>query len=122
MVYGPTSRRAAGLGRGTFAPDPDRYETRPDFADLLVIGGGPAGLAAAIAAGRAGARVALAEQDALLGGSLLAEPLGGPAARWLRDPPAGLQAPPHLRGVTPTPAIGVYDRNMGGPGERPRPP
>ena len=85
MFYEPHIRRAAGLGRGTFAPDPDRYETRHDFADLLVIGSGPAGLAAAIAAGRVGARVALVEQDALPGGSLLAEPVDGPADRWVGD-------------------------------------
>jgi heterotetrameric sarcosine oxidase alpha subunit len=112
MIYEPHIRRAAGLGRGTFEPDPDRYETRHDFADLLVIGGGPAGLAAAIAAGRAGARVALAEQDALLGGSLLAEPVDGPAARWLGDRLADLEALPNVRVMTRTTAIGLYDGSM----------
>jgi len=84
MIYEPHIRRAAGLGSGTFEPDPDRYETRHEFADLLVIGGGPAGLSAAIAAGRAGARVALAEQDALLGVIVLGA-LGGAHAAVLRD-------------------------------------
>ena len=51
--------------------DPDRYETRYAHTDVLVIGAGPAGLSAALAAGRSGARVLLVEQDFLLGGSLL---------------------------------------------------
>src|SRR5215470_18522201 len=68
MFYEPFIRRAAGLGTATEAADPDRYETRFDFCEVLVIGSGPAGLAAAIAAGRTGARVILVEQDSLLGG------------------------------------------------------
>jgi len=44
MFYEPHIRRAAGLGKGTFEPDPDRYEGRHDFADVLVVGGGPAAL------------------------------------------------------------------------------
>src|SRR5262249_48639739 len=50
-------RRAAGLGRAADAPDPDAYDKRHAQCDVLVVGGGPAGLAAALAAGRAGARV-----------------------------------------------------------------
>src|ERR1700761_6429421 len=61
MFYEPFIRRAAGLGRGVHEPDPDRYEARHAFADVLVVGGGAAGLSAALAAGRAGARVVLAE-------------------------------------------------------------
>ena len=71
MLYEPYIRRAAGLGQGTHTPDPDRYETRHAFTDVLVIGAGPAGLAAACAAAAAGARVMLIEQDFALGGSLL---------------------------------------------------
>jgi len=111
MFYEPFIRRAAGLGKGTFEPDPDRYEGRHDFADVLVIGGGPAGLAAAIAAGRTGARVTLVEQDSLLGGSLLAEPLGGPADAWLSERAAELLALSNVRVLTRTTAAGLYDGN-----------
>src|SRR5271165_1320382 len=79
MFYEPFIRRAAGLGRADHLPDPDRYDSRHAFTDVLVIGAGPAGLAAARAAGRAGCRVMLVEQDFELGGSLLAAPDAGPA-------------------------------------------
>ena len=111
MFYEPFIRRAAGLGKGTFEPDPDRYEGRHDFADILVIGGGPAGLAAAIAAGRTGARVTLVEQDALLGGSLLAEPVGGPADAWLAERTVELGSLSNVRVLTRTTAAGLYDGN-----------
>ena len=58
-LYEPVIRRAAGLGRASGEPDPDHYEKAYAFCDVLVIGAGPAGLAAALAAGRAGARVIL---------------------------------------------------------------
>ena len=70
MVYEPFIRRAAGLGEATHLPDPDRYETAHAFTDVLIVGSGPAGLAAARAAGRSGCRVTLVEQDFLLGGRL----------------------------------------------------
>jgi len=72
-VYEPMIRRAAGLGAASGEPDPDAYEKAFAFCDVLVIGGGPAGLAAALAAGRAGARLILADDDYLLGGRLNAE-------------------------------------------------
>ena len=72
-VYEPMIRRAAGLGRGAAVPDPDHYEKAYAFCDVLVVGAGPAGLAAALAAARSGARVILCEEDFRLGGRLLAE-------------------------------------------------
>ena len=61
-------RRAAGLGRASLAPDPDRYEKHHAFCDVLVVGGGPAGLAAARDAVASGGRVILAEERSWLGG------------------------------------------------------
>ena len=61
-LYEPLIRRAAGLGRAAGEADPDHYEKAIAFCDVLVIGGGPAGLAAALAAGRSGARVILCDE------------------------------------------------------------
>ena len=70
MTYERYIRRAAGMGEGPVKPDPDVYDRHFGHCDVLVVGGGPAGLAAALAAGRSGARVILAEDRALLGGAL----------------------------------------------------
>jgi len=111
MFYEPYIRKAAGLGEGTYEPDPDRYETRNEFADVLVVGAGPAGLAAALTAGRSGARVVLVEQDSDLGGSLLSEPIENVAATWLHQRKTELQDLPNVRALTRTTAFGLYDGN-----------
>jgi sarcosine oxidase subunit alpha len=111
-VYEPLIRRAAGLGRASGLPDPDVYDKQTVFADMLIIGGGPAGLAAALAAAEAGARVVLAEQDFALGGRLLADRHsinGQPAAVWLAETEARLRASPDVRLLTRTTVTGVYD-------------
>lgn len=61
-------RRAAGLGKAAQKPDPDRYEKINSFADLLVVGGGLAGLTAALKAAKKGARVILIDEHARFGG------------------------------------------------------
>ena len=71
LLYEHVIRRAAGLGKAPQAAEEDAFEHRAVFCDVLVVGSGPAGLAAADAAVAAGARVILAEQDVRLGGSLL---------------------------------------------------
>ena len=62
-VYEPLIRRAAGLGRASTQEDPDAYEKAFLHCDVLIVGGGPAGLMAALAAGRTGARVVLCDED-----------------------------------------------------------
>ncbi len=73
MKYEHYIRKAAGLGTAPTEPDPDRYDRMNAHCDVLVVGGGPAGLAAAMAAGSAGARVILADEQYELGGSLLSQ-------------------------------------------------
>ena len=100
-------RRASG--EATHAPDPDRYETRHAFTDVLVIGGGPAGLAAARAAAQAGARVLLIEQDFALGGSLLNARTDSPLEPWRVALESELRAMPNISIGLRTTALGVYD-------------
>ena len=88
-VYEPAIRAAAGLGRAPITPDPDRYLHHYAHCDVLVIGAGPAGLAAALAASAGGGRVVLCDEQAEPGGSLLAETNarieGQAASVWLRE-------------------------------------
>ncbi len=74
MFYEWFIRRAAGLGDAPTAADPDRFAQRAAFCDVLVVGAGPAGLAAALAAAEAGERVMLVEQDRILAPSLVRDP------------------------------------------------
>ena len=70
-TYEGIIRKAAGLGESPRAPDPDKYDRMNAHCDVLIAGGGPAGLAAALEAGATGARVILADDGAEFGGSLL---------------------------------------------------
>ena len=120
-LYEPLIRRAAGLGRAAQVEDPDLYEKAFAFCDVLVIGGGPAGLSAALAAGRSGARVILCDDDFRLGGRLLAErrEIGGrPAAEWLAATLAELASLPEVRIMPRTSVFGLYDHGIYGAVER----
>ncbi len=107
-------RRAAGLGAAPTLPDPDVFEHRAAFCDVLVVGAGPAGLAAALAAGRAGARVILAEQDGRLGGALMRDPAtidGRDALAWAETVASAVRDAGG-RVMTRTTATGFHDHGL----------
>ena len=115
-VYEPLIRSAAGLGRAPRDADPDRYASRYAHCDVLVVGAGAAGLSAALAAGRSGARVILADEQAEMGGSLLAETSalidGAPAWDFLAATLAELSSMDNVRLLPRTTAIAYQHDNM----------
>ena len=115
-LYEPAIRRAAGLGRLSGEADPDTYEKAYAFCDLLVIGAGPAGLAAALTAGRAGARVIIAEDDFVLGGRLNSETHeidGAPGVIWAKRVEEELKTLPNVRVMRRMSVFGTYDGEYG---------
>ncbi|MBL8701581.1 MAG: sarcosine oxidase subunit alpha family protein [Alphaproteobacteria bacterium] len=114
-LFEPTIRRAAGLGAAPRAPDPDRYEQISAHCDVLVVGAGPAGLAAALHAARAGARVMLVDEQAEAGGRLLADGAtidDAPAADWIARVEAELAACDDVVRLPRTTVFGYYDHNL----------
>ncbi|MEU4540728.1 sarcosine oxidase subunit gamma family protein [Streptosporangium sp. NPDC023825] len=108
---------ATGLpGRGRLAAglDPARYDGVYAHCDVLVVGAGPAGLAAATAAAGSGARVILADDRPSPGGSLpdTGESVGGvPGTAWAATALAALESHPETRVLTRTSVFGHYDDN-----------
>jgi sarcosine oxidase subunit alpha len=111
-IYEPAIRRAAGLGSLSGRHDEGHYEKAFAFCDLLVIGGGPTGLMAALTAARAGADVILADEDSRLGGRLISngETIdGAPGLDWVASAEAELAALPNVRIMRRTTVTGAYD-------------
>ncbi|MEL6295197.1 MAG: sarcosine oxidase subunit alpha family protein [Pseudomonadota bacterium] len=111
-LYEPFIRQAAGLGRAPDEMDADTYEHFYAFCDVLVIGGGVAGLEAARIAGEAGARVILLEQSAHWGGR---SPVDGgridgvSAEAFVGQTVAALDAMPNVSLRLRTMGAGIYD-------------
>ncbi len=111
-VYEPTIRRAAGLGRMTREASPEESERAFAFCDVLVIGGGPAGLIAALTAAQSGADVILAEETAALGGRLLSDGEmvdGVPGDIWVAETVEALRETGRVRIMERTTVAGAYD-------------
>ncbi len=120
--YEPRIRAAAGLGRAPVGADPDGYAQRFAHCDVLVIGAGAAGLAAAAAAARSGARVILCDEQAEMGGGLLDEPAakidGVNSAAWLKATIGQLGLQANVTLLPRTTAFGYFPHNMLGLCER----
>ncbi|SAK80395.1 sarcosine oxidase subunit alpha [Caballeronia temeraria] len=113
--YEEVIRDAAGLGEAPKQLDADRYDKCFAHCDVLVVGGGPSGLAAAHAAGLSGARVILVDDQRELGGSLLscrAEIDGKPALQWVQKVEAELRKMPDVKILSRSTAFGYQDHNL----------
>ena len=115
MTYEKYIRKSAGLGRSPAEADPDIYDHLNRHCEVLVIGAGPAGLAAALAAARSGVRVILADEQEEMGGSLLdsRETLDGkPAEQWVAEVLEELSGLTNVTLLPRTTANGYHDHNF----------
>jgi sarcosine oxidase subunit alpha len=113
--YEEVIRDAAGLGKAPERPDADRYDKCFAHCDVLVVGAGPSGLAAAHAAGVSGARVILVDDQPELGGSLLscrAQIDGRPALQWVQRIEGELRKMPEVKILCRSTAFGYQDHNL----------
>lgn len=113
--YEEKIREAAGLGKAPEVADADRYDKCFAHCDVLVIGGGPTGLAAAHTAGSAGARVILVDDQRELGGSLLSSRIeidGRKASHWVEKIQGELAAMPDVKILQRSTAFGYQDHNL----------
>lgn len=115
MLYERYIRKAGGLGEAPIVADTERYVHQNVHCEVLIAGGGIAGLAAALAAGRSGARVILAELGADLGGAAHRLPGtidGQSAAEWVRSAEAELTTMPEVRIIRRGVVFGYHDHNF----------
>ena len=111
-LFEPFIRQSAGLGRAPQERDADRYEYCYFFTDVLIAGGGIAGLQAARVAAATGARVLLVEQSAHWGGRAPVDGVeidGKPAETWVRETVEALGKMANVTLRLRATAAGVYD-------------
>ncbi|MEM7318601.1 MAG: sarcosine oxidase subunit alpha family protein [Pseudomonadota bacterium] len=111
-LYEPMIRRAAGLGALSGAANTDSYDRGFAFCDLLVVGAGPAGLMAALIAGRSGADVILVDENAAMGGRSLTETFqvgGQTGPDWTAGILTELKGLDNVRLMSRTTVTGAYD-------------
>ncbi|MCJ8339331.1 MAG: sarcosine oxidase subunit alpha [Pseudomonadales bacterium] len=114
-TYEKFIRKAAGLGRSPLEADPDRYDHYNQHADVVIVGAGPAGLSAALEAGRSGARVIIADEQAEFGGALLHSKQsvnGMPAMDWVASVVAELAELDNVMMLPKSTVNGYHDHNF----------
>ena len=111
MTYEKYIRRMAGLGPAPRERDTEEYARRNVHCDVLIAGGGPAGLAAAQVAAANGQFVILAHARPSFGGGVHSMPQG-PHRRWFQDTLARLEAMPNVRLMTSTTVAGYYEHEL----------
>ena len=120
--YEPNIRSAAGLGVAPDQPDPDHYSSRYAHCEVLVLGGGASGLAAALAAAETGVRVIICDEQAEFGGALRFEKGavidGQDGWAWAHGVAAKLAAMDNVTLLSRTTAFGYYAQNFVGLTER----
>jgi sarcosine oxidase subunit alpha len=120
-IYEPIIRKAAGLGSLSLQDDPDSYDKGFLHCDLLIIGAGPSGLAAAITGAKSGKQIILADEDFRMGGRLNSENLtlgDQSGADWATQTIAELATLPNVRLMPRTTVIGAFDHGIYGALER----
>ncbi len=115
-IYEPILRNLAGLGRAPKELDPDNYSSIHAHCDVLIIGAGPAGLAAALAASKSGAKTILVDEQNDIGGDLLSSPNaqidGDNSWDWLAKKQKELASRTNVTILNRTTAFGYYDQNF----------
>jgi len=114
-IYEPIIRKSAGLGIASLKPDPNRYEHKYEYCDILVVGTGSSGLASALSAAKNGARIILAEDKPRFGGNLLTDDvtIGNKKGKdWVDDIILQLKSMPNVIIKNRSQVFGYYDHNM----------
>ena len=115
-LYEPIIRQAAGLGEAPDEADPDHYANRFAHCEVLVIGGGAAGLTAAKSAAASGKRVIIADENAVMGGALLSDSSitldGKSGPDWAGQTVSSLENMENVTVLPRTTAFGYYNHNM----------
>ena len=121
LFYENLIRKAAGFGKAPLGGDSNHYEKQFLHVDVLVIGAGPSGLAAASSAVKYGARTLLIDEHAHFGGSLLDNQVtidGMPGQKWAELTFSEMNKQGNFTCLPGSTAFGIYEHNLVGIIER----